>query len=453
MPETKGDEPTPAWKKCLKCICCPCILLFYAIKIYCCGCLCMCANTCWQHLARCCCSIWECICCKCCGCTKQYTDKKFPPEGSSVGPEDAKKVEWRRLDELMSDEGHKPQLFEGPIEAKDVSQGQIGDCWLMSTIAALCEYPAVIRNLFITKRYSTYGKYTLQLWDGVAERWEEVPVDNYVPTRDGKNCLYARPNGNEMWAILLEKAVAKFCGGFHNIDGGNTAWALNLLTGFPTFIMSECNTKGQRWSRLNMKAAGGEKRRDLKLNLTDEEYNVEDFFYILREYDEKGALMCCGTYPGKDTDKNAHGIVFGHAYTFISARKVKGKLMVRVRNPWGSGEWTGPWGPKSDMWQKHSDIAKELEYDPKEKADGAFWMEMHDFVQNFRNVSVCVRNTGFEDLALDPHERFGGCGICVGCVTGCCYYWLCCGGCRALCCGQDASSKTVKGKRDSGMCS
>jgi hypothetical protein len=27
------------------------------------------------------------------------------------------------------------------------------------------------------------------------------------------------PNGNEMWALILEKAYAKFCGSYANMEG------------------------------------------------------------------------------------------------------------------------------------------------------------------------------------------------------------------------------------------
>ena len=48
------------------------------------------------------------------------------------------------------------------------------------------------------------------------------------------NFKFAKPNGNELWAVLLEKAWAKVNGGYRNTIAGKENEALNALTGFPT---------------------------------------------------------------------------------------------------------------------------------------------------------------------------------------------------------------------------
>lgn len=47
--------------------------------------------------------------------------------------------------------------------------------------------------------------------------------------------IFAATNGNECWAPLVEKACAKFCGTYEQLDLGNTLWALQALTGDPVF--------------------------------------------------------------------------------------------------------------------------------------------------------------------------------------------------------------------------
>ena len=44
-----------------------------------------------------------------------------------------------------------------------------------------------------------------------------------VPTHS--QAAFSKPNGSEMWVILLEKAFAKFCGSYANLDGGLTGKA------------------------------------------------------------------------------------------------------------------------------------------------------------------------------------------------------------------------------------
>ncbi len=35
------------------------------------------------------------------------------------------------------------------------------------------------------------------------------------------------------------------------------------------------------------------------------------------------------------------GILFNHAYSVIDVREVDSLKLIRLRNPWGHGEWTG----------------------------------------------------------------------------------------------------------------
>ena len=55
-------------------------------------------------------------------------------------------------------------------------------------------------------------------------------------------------------------------------------------------------------------------------------------FLLQKKYDEK------------------YGLVGGHAYSLTDAVTVKSNGrdvdLVRVRNPWGHTEWTGPWSDK-----------------------------------------------------------------------------------------------------------
>ena len=49
------------------------------------------------------------------------------------------------------------------------------------------------------------------------------------------------------------------------------------------------------------------------------------------------------------------GIVGDHAYTLLSALEIRdaygnGVKLVRMRNPWGEGEWKGDWSDYSDLW-------------------------------------------------------------------------------------------------------
>lgn len=81
--------------------------------------------------------------------------------------------------------------------------------------------------------------------------------------------------------------------------------------------------------------------------------------------------MWCGSIKEEGTK---YGLVTGHAYSIISGLEVtlddgSSVKLLKVRNPWGTGEWTGDWSDSSRLWT--SSVKKQvggLSF----KDDGAF---------------------------------------------------------------------------------
>ena len=131
-----------------------------------------------------------------------------------------KDTDWVRAQDLDQFKGKRPQLFEGEIEPADLCQGAVGDCWLVAAFACASEFPDMIRHMFLTKEYNPRGLYKIRIYDPQIEKWVIVVVDDRIPCKKGtKKPMFMKPNGAELWAILLEKAYAKHCGSYANIDG------------------------------------------------------------------------------------------------------------------------------------------------------------------------------------------------------------------------------------------
>ena len=62
---------------------------------------------------------------------------------------------------------------------------------------------------------------------------------------------------------------------------------------------------------------------------------------------------------------------------------------MKIRNPFGEGEWNGDWSDKSAKW---TDSAKNAipEFDPNGSNDGIFWIDFDNFCKYFQVVSICV---------------------------------------------------------------
>ena len=320
---------------------------------------------------------------------RKFYDQTFPPNKNSLisknqygefvdkyrGPEQLKdfeednpggadRLEWRRVTDISS----KWELFEGKIEFNDVQQGSLGDCYFLSSITALTEYPYLIKEKFRTQQFNEEGYYEIIFFiDG---EWQILFLDDYFPYDPRKRTFaFARPHNNELWAMLLEKAWAKLNGGYSNIVGGIVSEPISALTGFPTEYLSHKNLE------------------------------EEDIYSKIEEGDKEGTIMSSAS-KGND-EVEARGLVQSHAYTLIGAKKwVQRHLyLLKLRNPWGEGEWNGKWSDNSPYW---TDEYKRY-FNYKKANDGIFWIDISDYVKNFDATYICyilygaiVKNFYFE---------------------------------------------------------
>ena len=56
------------------------------------------------------------------------------------------------------------KFISNDITPSDVVQGNIGDCWLMSSLSCLAEFHGPLHNLFEHREMSVFGYYTVKLF-------------------------------------------------------------------------------------------------------------------------------------------------------------------------------------------------------------------------------------------------------------------------------------------------
>ncbi len=69
-------------------------------------------------------------------------------------PEEIEMLEntsFRRVTEYYN---HRSLKVFDNIHPNDIKQGQLGDCYFLSAVSALAEFPHRVRDLFITKEFS-----------------------------------------------------------------------------------------------------------------------------------------------------------------------------------------------------------------------------------------------------------------------------------------------------------
>lgn len=206
------------------------------------------------------------------------------------------------------------QLFvDGPSNT-DVRQGQVGDCYLVASLAeAALVDPAIITSMFIV---NGDGTYTVTFYNyGQAEY---VTVDSFLSTNGSGNLIYASRGqhyldaGNELWVALAEKAYVQanqfgwirpgLPGNGQNaysaIDGGYIATALGHVSGQTTIAFASAST-------------------------------AANFTTMVNAFDA-GELVA---FASKSTTAPGSGIVGAHAYAVVGYDLTA--QTVTLYNPWG----------------------------------------------------------------------------------------------------------------------
>ncbi|XP_050718947.1 calpain-5-like isoform X3 [Eriocheir sinensis] len=337
---------------------------------------------------------------------EKFSDPKFPPHDSSLyfSKQPPGVVTWKRPHELVD----KPQLFIEGASAKDVTQGQLGNCWFVAACATLAGVKELWHKVIPDYKDQEYGDlhpgiFHFRFWR--FGEWIEVVVDDLLPTIEGQLIFTHSKERGEFWCALLEKAYAKLYGSYEALEGGNLSDALVDLT------------------------SGVSAHLDLTIGgyVDDFEKRKQLFKMMSKEMNEH-SLMCCAittgeTFPRPHSHEEAEmrtsvGLVKGHAYGITACKKInigdtglfsifKGAQkvrMVRLKNPWGEKEWNGAFSDGSPEWSKVS-ASERQKLGLTFEDDGEFWMTFEDFLEHFTDLSICfLINTKFLSFSKTWHE-------------------------------------------------
>lgn len=124
-------------------------------------------------------------------------DETFPPAPSSLyynpgKTKESSSVKWLRPHEIRT-EGDSKQLewavFRTPLPS-DISQGVLGNCWLLSALAVLAERRDLVQNIMVQREICPQGAYQVRLCkDG---KWTTVIVDDLLPCDDRCHLVYSQ---------------------------------------------------------------------------------------------------------------------------------------------------------------------------------------------------------------------------------------------------------------------
>jgi len=367
----------------------------------------------------------------------KYVDVEFPPINRSVfysqnpaadhvqdiiNGTQGGRITWRRITDIL---GPRQKLFNN-IHPNDLAQGILGDCWLLAGIAGLAEFPGSIQALFAEKELSQNGCYHIYLFDSNLGAKQEVIIDDYIPLGPDSQPCFSKPQDNEAWALLLEKAVAKWFGSYVALAG---AFAMT-----PFLLLQPCRYALAFRQRQVPTASGLQydpntlEVQQYTLANTHDRTSIrgvpvgttsaQQAFEELKKADDANMPMACWTSkePPQQAGVGASGeaiasdgIVKSHAYslTMVDRYQADGRMwrIVQVRNPWGANpqaEWKGELSESWADWPRFPELYEKLGIG-RQGLDGLFFMPWERFLDRFSDFGICPV-AGLPDRFAD-HEN------------------------------------------------
>ncbi|XP_065666769.1 calpain-7 isoform X5 [Hydra vulgaris] len=262
-------------------------------------------------------------------------------------------ISWVRPSDICEN----PQMIFA-VSSLSIKQTIVSDCSFVASLAISAAYERQFQRKLITSIIfpqrkdgtpiiNPCGKYMVKLhFNGVARK---VIIDDLLPMgKDGQLLCSFSQNCNEFWVSLLEKAYMKVMGGY-DFPGSNSNIDLNALTGW----IPE------------------------RASLKSKDINSDVLFDRMLNGLEKGdVLITAATGVMSDAEADRAGLVPTHAYAVLNLKKVQGKKLCLLKNPWSHLRWKGNYSD-SDTVNWTLSLESALGYNREKAAqndNGVFWI-------------------------------------------------------------------------------
>jgi len=244
-----------------------------------------------------------------------------------------KEIDWKRASELFKENLTLfPSLQKSQNETEEEyhnfkinfrkNKGELFSHYtqFFHAISLLSSIPNLIENIFESKEISENNYYTLYVYAN--GDYHKVILDDFFPVVKGTSSLrFAKPDKEEIWLPLLEKAFAKTHGGYGSLITCEVSEVIQCFTGVPVE----------------------------KFNLSD--LDDDDIKIVLNNCKENFVFL----EPKKNICKEI-GIIEGKAYQLKdfydigSNEENKNNIVLKVFNMFENNKYKGKWSSEGELF-------------------------------------------------------------------------------------------------------
>lgn len=319
-----------------------------------------------------------------------FVDPQFSPSHASLYARDRDAVfipplHWRTPASFLPEDAvGEIRLFRGPIVPYAVKQGPLFSNYnLLSAVAIVSEYPALLRTLFshpespeIGARERRLGAYRVMLcftgW------WKSVVVDHYLPSTmyQPEFSRYAL-DLRQMWVPILEKVFAKLLSSYSSVLSISLDTALTSLTGAPVVSLESL------WPATTAAGTGGKSASALA-KLIKEHFENKRGIVVLKTF----PLSTTKSKDKRDLLEEAYkdlGLSAGYSVAAVDLDVVNNgeHVLLRLRQSPSRGVAAPDWGAVwKEMKKPWAEAAQDLAYGLSDTQ--SLWMDVNDVGQYFK---------------------------------------------------------------------
>jgi len=273
-------------------------------------------------------------------------------------------IAFKRPEEIFKNPTQSMSLFnENSNNSETVYQ-----TYLASILACLKQNPALIRRCFKSQEVSKDGFYEVYFYENGARKVifidDQLPVLTKEPEELNSDKVYfSEPKSSEIWLALLEKAYAKYEGGYANIQDGNVLSEIYFFTGALSYKFSTKDlSQTAIWDNL--------------LAITNTSAFVLSGIDEIEGNSNTKESFCQKTYTVLN------------AYEFDNGNEII--KLVKVENTSGPIEWLGHYSQNSEKWT--AELNNFVDADGAFKESGVFFLSFDEFVDQFDFFVVTFAN-------------------------------------------------------------